>query len=59
MKIEQITDKEAVSQVKKQLGIEGMDAIVNVRTEDNGDQYMLVQCGDGRVFLLKKVDSNE
>lgn len=52
MLIEQITDKEIVSQLKKRLSIEGMDVIVHVRTEDNGDQYMFVQCGDGRSFLF-------
>ena len=56
MKIEQITDPENVSCIKQQLGIDG-DAVIHTRTEDNGNQYMLVQCGDGRSFLFSRDDN--
>ena len=56
MKIERITDQENVSYIKQHLGIDG-DVVIHIRTENNGDQYMLVQCGDGRSFLFNREDN--
>lgn len=53
MKIEQITDKNLIAQIKAQLHLEGIDVIVRLRTENNEPQYLLVECGDGRCFLFK------
>ena len=58
MIIEQIIDKDVICQVKKQLHLEKLDVIVHVRTEDNGDQYILIQCGDGRSFIFNRSDNS-